>query len=259
MYAPKSKKGTTKPRAASTRTKKPKGKSGARTTKAAIQDRYRGKSGGRQLITRFRTIQRGPSLFSAESYVRIPFAETFQVTGNSATTTAVVGYSYRLNSIYDPRVDLGGGQGLGYDTLALNYSRYQVYKAKISVIFTDPNSDGAMVGYRIRTNYNSTTTSGRSLDAIMELPFTESKAINNTGQQSAVFSGYVDIAKAFAITRRQLYSDDGYGALFGGNPTLQVLLEPFILNRFTNNTQVSCTVKIIYYVKCSLPITVLDV
>lgn len=214
---------------------------------------------GGQLIKRTKTFQRGFTMFSQELYAKMPFSETFQLTGSAVTQSAVVNYYYGLNCAYDPRLNVGGGQPLTYDQLRVVYNRYQVYGAYIKIKFWDPTADGAMVGYRIRTNFDTIATNNADITNLGMAPFTKMKELNNTGNQTVNFEGYVDIAKAFSINRQQLISEDSYGSLVSGNPVSQVWLEPFIINRYSSATTCNCTVYIRYYTKFSVPQTLWDI
>lgn len=46
---------------------------------------------------------------------------------------AMTPIQYRLNSLYDPEVALGGGQPMYFDQLAAIYSRYRVWNCKVSL------------------------------------------------------------------------------------------------------------------------------
>lgn len=205
--------------------------------------------------------QQGRLPFSNMGMYRLPYSESYALTANGTTGLSAVGYTYRLNSVYDPRVDLGGGQPMQWDYLVgpfLN-GRYWVRGAKFTVTFSNPDYDGMLVGFRIRASSNGTTTSGRSIAEVKEMDLTRSRWIHNTGNQTTSFSHYVRPWDIFGVTKSQ-YDNYEYSVGVTENPNQQIYLEPFALHSVSGQeATIRVTVSIKYYIQLTNRTTVLDV
>lgn len=193
------------------------------------------------------SIQRGYLPLGKEFLARLPYCETFTLTAPYATNVSSTIYTYRTNDIYDPRVEVGGHQPLQFDTLATVYHRVWVWGAKVTMVFTNPSNSGAFVGYRIRQTGDTSTTSGKALDYMMEMRNSVVRPIPNTGKQSVMLNTYINNPRVQGMTKAQ-YSDINNSHLMTGDPTNQIYLEPFALTHNASaDTTVQCTIKVIYY------------
>lgn len=206
-------------------------------------------------------VQQGRLPFSNVGIYRLPYSESFPITADGTTGLTNTGYTYRLNSVYDPRVELGGGQPMQFDYLVgpfLN-GRYWVKGVKFTVTFSNPDQDGMLVGFRIRASTNGTTSIGKSIAEVKEMDLTRSRWIHNTGNQTTSFSHYIKPWNVFGITREQ-YNNFEYSAGVSANPDQIVLLEPFALHSVSGQeATIRCTVSIRYYIQLTNRTTVLDV
>lgn len=114
---------TYKPRSA----KRPYNKADA--TKRAM-DQYKRRT--RMQFQRLSTVKSvGTDLLPPVRWVKHTYVEQLQLTPVAGNSYAA--YTFRTNSLYDPNYTSGGHQPYGYDSLALQYTRYLVYKSTIRV------------------------------------------------------------------------------------------------------------------------------
>lgn len=197
-------------------------------------------------------VQRGSSLFPATYLTRLKYAENTYVSASGTTGLTALGFTYRLNDMYDPRLDVGGNQPLEYDAMAAIYNHVITYSAKITMEFSNPSHDGMYVGYRIRPQTDGTGTAALTLDAIQEKQWTKCRPLNNTGKQTCSFSVYVPISQVFGITKVQYAEIETYGHQVGTDPVLNALLEPFACHTVAGETAtVRINTKITFYSKWS--------
>lgn len=205
-------------------------------------------------------VQQGRLPFANVGIYKLPFSESFALTADGSTGLSNVNYSYRLNSVYDPRYQIGGGQPMQFDYLVgpfLN-GRYWVRGVKFTVTFSNPDYDGMLVGFRVRASTNGVTTSGRTIAEVKEMDLCKSRWIHNTGNQTVSFSHYLKPWNVFGVTKGQ-YNNYEYSAAVTANPDQELLLEPFAIHSVTGQEAViRCTVSIRYYVQLTNRTTVLD-
>lgn len=82
------------------------------------------------MVTVPRTIV-GSSYVNPSAFAKFMFYDYITLSGSWIGANA----DYRMNSLYDPRYALGGGQPSGLTQWASFYSAYTVYKMKIDVWF----------------------------------------------------------------------------------------------------------------------------
>lgn len=207
----------------------------------------------RTLVKPARGVQRGYLPFPAGGYfARLPYVdESYLSADGTAGTSAVV--QYRLNSVYDPAVAVGGNQPLQYDTLTALYSTYLVHGAKVMITFTNPSADGMYVGYRVRSSYNTTVSSGVSIPRFKELSDQQLVPVNNTGAQVRTLTFYVPIYQILGVTQQQYKNDYTiYGASTAANPSMTAFLDVVAFSTIAGNTDtVRYSVKIVYYTQFS--------
>jgi len=159
----------------------------------------------------------------------------------------VIGYTFR-NSLFDPRIQVGGHQPLQYDVFSSLYSRYFVYAVDYTVTFSNPDTDGMRVGLRVRMNTNTVATAGQSMDYLIEMGDSELRPLNNTGSQVVSYRGHLDVPRLMGTTmtnfRTFTFSEDVSGNL----PTYQLYIEPFAIGTLSGQTSTCrCEVKLIYH------------
>ncbi len=192
-------------------------------------------------------MQRGYLPFGREYVGRLPYSESFAITANGSTGLSAIGYTFR-NSLYDPRVQVGGHQPLQYDTLSTLYGTYSITQIDYEVTFSNPDADGMMVGLRARSSLNSVVTSGQTIDYLTEMGDSLLRPLNNTGSQVQTFRGSLPVDRVLGVPKSTLrtlyYQEDASGNL----PTYQALLEPFAVHTVAEaNATCRCTVKLILH------------
>lgn len=172
---------------------------------------------------------------------------------------ALIGHTFRANSLYDPNETGTGHQPRFYDTLlggnntAAPYGSYIVYGAKISVWFNNVGSSyqgGGLVAVRYR---NNTASLASSLDEAIERRTYRVKQMGSSVSGSPTLtkiSIYVPMSKVFGVSKRGILDDaETYGAAYNANPTkvahFDVIFQPAIAG--TSTIYFSC--KIVYYAK----------
>lgn len=207
----------------------------------------------RTLVKPARGVQRGYLPFPSGGYfARLPYVDESYISADgTAGTSAII--QYRLNSVYDPAVAVGGNQPLQYDTLTALYSTYLVHGAKVMITFTNPSADGMYVGYRVRSSYNTTVSSGVSIPRFKELSDQQLVPVNNTGAQVRTLTFYVPIHQVLGVTKQQYKNDYTiYGASTAANPSMTAFLDIVAFSTIAGNTDtVRYSVKIVYYVQFS--------
>lgn len=194
-----------------------------------------------------------------EYYAKLKFVESFAISADGSSGLASILYSYRTNGAFDPRLELGGGQPLFYDTFAPYYKRVTVYGAYLKITFSNPLYDGMYVGVRIRNDNDSYITSGTTLNNIQTLPNTRVRPLNNTGSQIVVLKGWIDNPKLMGVSKTNYMSELAYGHGISSNPVDEGIIEPFALHSVGSEVStVRCNLEIIYHCRFSLMQTVPD-
>lgn len=230
------------------------------TTTKTITKPRRGRRAGRStgFINKTVQVQRGVYTMPNEYYAKLKFVESFPISADGASGVASILYSYRTNGAFDPRLELGGGQPLFYDTFAPYYKRVCVYGAYLKITFSNPLYDGMYVGVRIRNDNDTYITSGTTLNNMQTLPNTRIKPLNNTGSQVVVFKGWIDNPKLFGITKSNYMSELQFQHGISSNPADEGIIEPFAIHSVGEVSTVRCNVEIIYHCRFSMMQTVPD-
>jgi len=233
---------------------KPKKAAAAKTAPAKSKPKAAAKKNPVGAITT--TYQRGYLPFAREYRAKLPYCEDTFIAADSTTQTSAIGYTYRANSVFDPRFQVGGHQPLQYDILAQCYERVWVHGAAVTLTFSNPSTDGMWVGYRVRNSTNSVTSAGKTLSYIREMRDSVCEPLNNSGSQVKTFTFYVPCAKVLGLTAAQ-YSDVQYSETMSAASDPNPLIEPYALS--TSATTLSDTVrfsvKITYYCQFTGSIT----
>lgn len=182
---------------------------------------------------------------------RLPYTSDFAISVGSvdATTgTAVTSVTFRTNGLFDPEFSFGGTQPYQFDQLVLFYSSYIVYGAKFDLTFYNPDTDGLIVGARVR-NGTSIATSGIPLNNMNMYQRVVMQPMQNTGSQVWRTSIYVANNEVFGLTKDQ-YNDVTYAAPTSADPGAVSLLEPFAYSTVAGTANVvRVSAKVTYYVK----------
>ncbi len=143
------------------------------------------------------------SVFPQRLNTRLEYVDELTLTTQSTLATFGAEYAYRLNSLYDPYFPAGGHQPYGFDQLNTIYARYLVHKCIVEVTFSDPSSDGLVVGAFAKNLNDANTLVNASIAAAMERPTVWCKPVNNTGSQVVVFRKEYNLAQMFGLTQQQ--------------------------------------------------------
>lgn len=207
------------------------------------------------------SIQRGYLPFSPAGYwCRLPYSNETYITVDSGSSTAGTGVTqtYSLNSLHDPDVTGIGKQPMQWDQLNTIYNGYLVHAAKIKIEFTNPDSDGMYVGYRVRSGYNTVASGGQTIAYFKEMDNTKLVPINNSGKQTASMSVYVPLHSLLGLTKEQYKSNFlTYGAYPANtSPGAGAYLDVVAYCTISGTTtSIRHSVKIIYYSQLSNYIT----
>jgi len=171
------------------------------------------------------------------------------------SSSSIVGLqTFRVNSLYDPDFTSGGHQPYGFSVLCgatssgaatQPYHSYTVFGLSYKISVTAGHYIIAAIGISDVT----AAWSGSTADRIIEQPGTIWKnRSNNT--LPAVFTGYLDVARLFGVSRTKLFSDDQYSAIYNQNPA-----QCWYLNIATQDSDLATSttaevaVELIYHVK----------
>lgn len=191
------------------------------------------------------------------------FTRFSYVTRTSLTTVAnnsAVEESYRMNSLFDPEVTIGGGQPRYFDTLcganntSAPYSEYIVMGAKIQVKFNVEGNtnafNNATVGIRFRQS-TITASSGLTYENMSTLPDVIMKNINgkSTAAQwtGRVVSGYRKMVNY--VNNKNIRDNEEMTASSAANPITQIFADVFLISspNAVDPISVLTDVKITYY------------
>lgn len=170
-------------------------------------------------------LPRGRGVIPEGEVVHLKYYDHFPITSTLGTPTAKY---YRLNSIFDPDVSVGGHQPLGRDQLATLYNQYLVYRCSwritaTNLIFATTNVDQTFKVVVLPF----VGTSAAVPPALVEQPRALMKVVTPMGDEGnvKVFKGSIHLAELAGITKDEYYSErDVFGAAMGADPTPNLLL-----------------------------------
>jgi hypothetical protein len=194
--------------------------------------------------------QRGKYPFAQRWDVKLMFnIDGLLTTVNGSTASRA---TVRLNSCYRP--DYSGGstvQPYQWDQLTSIYSGYKVNGARVKISFWNGSVDGLVVGYRIRSPFDSLDTTTLGVRLLQEMRNTATDIIAVGATKRVEFQGSVNFAQCLGWTKTQF---DSYapGAVTSNSPMGDILLDVFVID-LGNNTTRTCdyTVSVEYAVELS--------
>lgn len=141
---------------------------------------------------------------------------------SSTSPTWFTSKMFRLNSIYDPDLDITNGhQPLGYDQWINFYGRYRVFKAVVRVELMNNQAGPIQCGF-IPYNFEGSVPSAGD-DAFYEQPHAVTKTIaGNQGINKTVLTKVVDLPRIIGKSHEQYRTGTNVSSLFGANPVEQV-------------------------------------
>lgn len=194
--------------------------------------------------------------FPPKYFTKLNYAEF----GNTLVSTlgSLASSEWRLNSLYDPRVAVGGGQPRYFDSLCgadggvAPYRKYVVTGCKAIVNF---NSYSGAVGGTVAIGYRpASATAPTSMRECLERAGYKCREISYYagGPSTRMISMYVPINRVFGISRVGLTDDlENYGAPYNNSPPELALFDVFFQPSVSSTSTISFTIKFVYYVRFS--------
>lgn len=147
---------------------------------------------------------------------KLVYKDNINLAGSSPADFSV--WNGRLNSLYDiDYAQLNGHQPLGFDQWGTFYSRYRVYKARVSVTFINNTTTGVQCGV-LPYNYLNGNIAAIG-DEDFEQPHVVTKTIaGNSGMNKCVISKTVDIPRILGKSHLQYKSEETVAATWTASP-----------------------------------------
>lgn len=143
------------------------------------------------------------SVFPQRLNTKLEYVDELTLSTQSTLATFGGEIAFRLNSLFDPYFPVGGHQPYGFDQLNTIYFRYQVHRCMVEVTFSDPSSDGLVVGAFAKNLNDPNTLVNATIAAAMERPTVWCKPLNNTGSQQIVFRKLYNLPEMLGLTKAQ--------------------------------------------------------
>lgn len=148
-------------------------------------------------------------------------------------------------SIFDPDFSGGGHQPLWRDQLATLYNRYRVFGMKYKVVWKNTQINQLSVAY-VKHSDNSTTET--NFNTLSERREGRAVALDSANGRCNYSSGYLSIPKAYGISKKEFYDDDGFISVIGASPTKMAYLHLYLMSLLANAV-FNVFVTIDYYVE----------
>jgi len=222
------------------------------------------KGPARAFVRNKRSVPQGVTIFSKPYWDFGPSqAQTFparmvtkmifnQIGALTCTNTAMAVKEFRLNSPYDPDVDLGGNSAYYFDTLCGGngtlspYRKYRVLSSKAEVEFVnqDNASAGVYVGGTVGIDVDGVDSDADGANLLMQRPGTKLVPLGTSG------SGNSQRALIFYNSHKDLLgvkdmkdADDQIGAYNGNPPGSEIDLDLWVFPVDWSDT----TARTVYY------------
>lgn len=140
-------------------------------------------------------------------------------------TTPAVYYLLRLNSVYDPKVALGGHQPYGFDQISPMFTGYRVFKVSWRVTFMNGNASDPYI--MAVTPINGTGYTWSNLANALEAPRTRYALYDSATSGARTIKGHVYLPSLTGVPRQTYRADNNYSSAIGGNPVLPMVLQMF--------------------------------
>lgn len=120
--------------------------------------------------------------FPPRKHCKIVYCGTHNMSSNAVQTFGSE-QQYSLNGLYDPNITGVGHQPMGFDELMAIYTQYKVVSTKVELTWSNPDADGAFVGYKLAPLNDATVLTSMNFDKAQESRTVIMRPINNTGSQ----------------------------------------------------------------------------
>ncbi len=192
------------------------------------------------------TVQKGYLPFGQMYLCKLPYVFNIIMQADFGIATV---FSFRCNSLNDPQLSVGGHQPFQYDQLQTMYRTYFVHGFKYRVTFNNPDQDGMYVGIVIREDTNiANDATGHSFSYIQERRLSFLCPINNTGNQTKTFEGYIALHQIAGLSKVQYKTQiDKRGAAVTANPTDEIYLDLVVVEPAGGTPTLRVTGTLTYY------------
>lgn len=175
-------------------------------------------------------------------FTRLRYSELMTFTMNAANV--LTSYLFQT-SIFDPDLTSVGHQPLWRDTMATMFNRYRVFGIKYNIAFKNTNVNQLTWAY-IKHSDNSTTET--NANTLRERGEGKSIILDSLNGRTNYTRGYLSIPKAYGISKKEFYDDDGFISAIGSSPTKMAYLHLYTLTMHTSAI-VHAQVDLEYYVE----------
>lgn len=169
----------------------------------------------------------------------------------SSTGGATSYYDYRLNSIFDPEVALGGHQPLWTDQFAAVYNKYRVFAVKYVLKIVGNSTGGVPARVVALASGEAPAALPATITAAWEQNRTGNKLIAPGQDTIITMRGKYSLPKLQGETSVEFKGDNGNEALLTANPTnaatLRLMMES--TNTTAGEVQYLFDLSIIYFVE----------
>lgn len=148
-------------------------------------------------------------------------------------------------SIYDPDFTSTGHQPMWRDTLATMYNRYRVFGIKYTIAIKNTNVSQMTWAY---IKHSDNSTSETNPNALRERREGISVMLDSLNGRTNMVRGYLSITKAYGLSKKEFYDDDGFIAAIGANPAKMAYLHIYTLTMNTTAI-IHAQVDLQYYVE----------
>lgn len=136
---------------------------------------------------------------------------------------------FRGNSLFDPDFSGVGHQPYGFDQWANFYNRYRVYG--VSYRITPTNTSTIYQG-EVLVQHRPNSVLSASIEEANEGPYSQLKALPVEGAgRPPTFRGYHSVAKVYGVSRKQVRSEQDFGALISDNPPVNTFINIYLQNQ----------------------------
>lgn len=197
--------------------------------------RRKRKATNRAQVTTVRAASLAPDLLR----VKLRYGDTL-----AFVTSGVNGYTFRLNSLFDPDYSTTGHQPLGFDQYAAFYGRYRVNACKIFINAVSNDTTGPVNVYWHVTNASPSTP---TQSALLEQPYVKYCQLSEStgGKTNCFIKSYVNINKVMGYKKGN--NDDNTEAVVTADPLNVVYGTIWVATPGGAAPNLNVTVRLVFY------------